>query len=102
MFRISYGYNQNQGDDDLVDNISTAPANSKVVQLKDKGYGKTKMQTLKSLNHMMKLYHVTVNNRIYLTGMIVVNHNLLFQSNSRRCSRPGVAICNAILSCYSC
>ena len=59
MFRISYGYNQNQGDDDLVDNISTAPANSKVVQLKDKGYGKTqknpKMQTLKSLNHMMKL-----------------------------------------------
>ena len=57
MFRISYGYNQNQGDDDLVDNISNA--NSNVVQLKDKGYGKTqknpKMQTLKSLNHMMKL-----------------------------------------------
>ena len=71
MFRISYGYNQNQGDDDLVDNISTAPANSMVVQLKTKRYGKTqknpKMQTLKSLNHMMKLYHVTVNNRIYLT-----------------------------------
>ena len=37
MFRISYGYNQNQGDDDLVDNISTAPANSKLVQLEDKG-----------------------------------------------------------------
>ena len=66
----------------MVDNISTAPANSKVVQLKDKGYGKTqknpKMQTLKSLNYMMKLYHVTENNRIYLTDMIVVNHNLLF------------------------
>ena len=37
MFRISYGYNQNQGDDDLVDNISTAPAISKLVQLEDKG-----------------------------------------------------------------
>ena len=37
-----------------------------------------KMQTLKSLNYMMKLYHVTENNRIYLTDMIVVNHNLLF------------------------
>ena len=56
----------------MVDKISTPPANSKVVQLKTRGMTQKnpKMQTLRSLNPMMKLDHVMVNNRIYLTDMI--------------------------------
>ena len=55
-----------------MDKISTPPANSKVVQLKTRGMTQKnpKMQTLRSLNPMMKLDHVMVNNRIYLTDMI--------------------------------
>ena len=40
-----------------------------------------KMQTLKSLNYMMKLYHVTENKRIYLTdnsillGIVYMHHD---------------------------
>ena len=58
-----------------------------------------KMQTLKSLNHMMKLYHVTVNNRIYLTRYDCCKSQSIVLRNFRLCSRPGEAICNAILSC---
>ena len=64
----------------MVDNISTAPANSKLVQLEDKGNDteKSKDADTKKSELYDKLYHVTENNRIYLTDMIVVNHNLLF------------------------